>query len=843
MPFYLTGDPVPSADMRNVFDNAQHLDFAMNDITSALWKDRFGRNRMSWFGLESALSAKLTDIDSQFASQKASQNEDFHNSQAARENDFSSSQIDKESRFQQFLLNSGYQFLGDYEKGPWKFSSRNQYIRYDGQYWRLGSSSPDDFATTGITKATFEVDKLSLVLMDGDVLRQEMAGSDGLKFIGKCGSLEDLRKIEPTFSGQSIKLERAVDGGPLINIELTHNPIPSDTVDNGYCRFVTVGGNIWDADISSGYDIRLAGYVKSKGNIAECLQKIVDSVVSRIVTSGNYNTQEFLINIYGDDTQTNDSPHIVSQTIKMPQFCTLKFHGGKHMFVAGGDFPCFKIDNAQFFASHGLTWAIGVGGYGTPSRHKSNGFKKVIFDSPQGVTIIGLGKDASNGDGVIYGQIEDVTGSVVSSSDTSLGLLFINNYNHGLRLGTINTYNLYLDDVYIDGITYGLIAESTVSKNSGETVHVRGGTIGAGYTYGTDGRAIYINTLAFNLSISQAHLDYSSVAVIRLGPRSTYSCIRVRDTWIEGFDKLIECNGMYAGRKPHVYLVDCEFECRQADNVARWGGPRQIFDSGEFYALTVINPTFVFFKKPGKNCQTIALAGLETKGFSKIDYGSGYLGATDLTRLHRPYPIDIYSSIRGLGLFSGTEGDDAIATYDTSQMNIIKSGNPVVKYGPKLDMLTRFQSLIITLSATTDIVYIYPRHKVFLERGGSVAGSCSVMLDSAQGSVNISTCLLNYYDKTTNGTVSGSVVTLSNTASLNGTIQGPIVEDVLTYLQEAGTALTRSDFVGVEPTWVSQNYTALEVGLVSGYQFSLPALKFTGFTGSIRIALPFWWRI
>jgi hypothetical protein len=26
MPFYLTRDPVPSADMRNVFDNAQNLD-------------------------------------------------------------------------------------------------------------------------------------------------------------------------------------------------------------------------------------------------------------------------------------------------------------------------------------------------------------------------------------------------------------------------------------------------------------------------------------------------------------------------------------------------------------------------------------------------------------------------------------------------------------------------------------------------------------------------------------------------------------------------------------------------------------------------------------------------
>ncbi|HBZ3257950.1 TPA: hypothetical protein MG698_21850, partial [Klebsiella pneumoniae] len=66
MPFYLTRDPVPSADMRNVFDNAQNLDLALNDITSSFWSDRLGRSRMSWFGLESAFTVKLSDFESRF---------------------------------------------------------------------------------------------------------------------------------------------------------------------------------------------------------------------------------------------------------------------------------------------------------------------------------------------------------------------------------------------------------------------------------------------------------------------------------------------------------------------------------------------------------------------------------------------------------------------------------------------------------------------------------------------------------------------------------------------------------------------------------------------------------
>lgn len=73
MPFYLTRDPVPSADMRNVFDNAQNLDLFLNDITSAFWTDRLGRSRMSWFGMESAFTVKLTDFESHFATQLTAQ--------------------------------------------------------------------------------------------------------------------------------------------------------------------------------------------------------------------------------------------------------------------------------------------------------------------------------------------------------------------------------------------------------------------------------------------------------------------------------------------------------------------------------------------------------------------------------------------------------------------------------------------------------------------------------------------------------------------------------------------------------------------------------------------------
>ena len=168
MSFYLTGNPVPSASMPDVHDNAQNLDFALNEITSTFWTDRLGRRRMSWFGIESAFTMKLTDFESRFDSRLAEQ-----------ESVFAESLVDKENRFQQFLGDSGYVFLGDYEDGPFQFSARNQYIRFQNQFYRLNKSTDTGFTTTGTDETSFANDVTHLVLMDGDTLRQNLGSGDG----------------------------------------------------------------------------------------------------------------------------------------------------------------------------------------------------------------------------------------------------------------------------------------------------------------------------------------------------------------------------------------------------------------------------------------------------------------------------------------------------------------------------------------------------------------------------------------------------------------------------------------------------------------------------------------
>ncbi|MCU4147445.1 hypothetical protein JKF60_04240, partial [Klebsiella quasipneumoniae] len=136
--------PVPSTDIRNVVFAGAKLD---EEVTGSgeYYTDRLGVNRLTNTG---------------------------------RNNQFNAAQADKEARFQQFLLSSGYVFLGDYEDGPFQFSARNQYIRYDTQYYRLNAATDVGFTTTGTDATSFASDVTHFVLMDGDTLRQNLGSSE-----------------------------------------------------------------------------------------------------------------------------------------------------------------------------------------------------------------------------------------------------------------------------------------------------------------------------------------------------------------------------------------------------------------------------------------------------------------------------------------------------------------------------------------------------------------------------------------------------------------------------------------------------------------------------------------
>ncbi|HIE2548297.1 TPA: glycosyl hydrolase family 28-related protein [Klebsiella pneumoniae] len=200
---YNTGNPVPSSAMPDAWDNNATIDAFVSSQDLKV-KTRTGIERDTMSGMQKKFDDQLTQQRVDFDVQHLSQSDTFNISQSEREATFSrqlseqegvfeSSQADKENRFASFLDSSGYVFLGDYQNGPFQFSARNQYIRYNNQYYRLNAATDVGFTTTGTDATSFANDVTHFVLMDGDTLRQNLGSNDlpGLALVAlpKSGNL------------------------------------------------------------------------------------------------------------------------------------------------------------------------------------------------------------------------------------------------------------------------------------------------------------------------------------------------------------------------------------------------------------------------------------------------------------------------------------------------------------------------------------------------------------------------------------------------------------------------------------------------------------------------------
>ena len=208
---YNTGNPVPSPAMPDVWDNNETIDSFVNSPEISV-TTRTGIVRDTMFGMQKKADEQRIAASVALAEQMDSQ-----------ESAFNAAQTDKEDRFQGFLNSSGYVFLGNYENGPFQFSARNQYIRYDNQYYRLNAATDVGFTTTGTDATSFANDVAHLVLMDGDVLRQELASPSGASNVGlsQGGTVQDAvywltpemfgaKASDPSFDNQ-YKIQEAID--------------------------------------------------------------------------------------------------------------------------------------------------------------------------------------------------------------------------------------------------------------------------------------------------------------------------------------------------------------------------------------------------------------------------------------------------------------------------------------------------------------------------------------------------------------------------------------------------------------------------------------------------------
>lgn len=164
---YNTGNPLGSTAAKDLFDNASNFDEAMNSTSPAFY-DRLGFRRETWAGMEVAFDQSLAAQD---------------------------------AKFQETLNSLGYIYAGEYAAAL-VLPGRNYYVAVSAAttgsaagYFRPSASAPVPLVLTGV----WATDAPELVLIGDDVLRDELADSDGATMIGYLNGTV-ARKLEEIVS-------------------------------------------------------------------------------------------------------------------------------------------------------------------------------------------------------------------------------------------------------------------------------------------------------------------------------------------------------------------------------------------------------------------------------------------------------------------------------------------------------------------------------------------------------------------------------------------------------------------------------------------------------------------
>ena len=164
MTTYNTGNPVPSADARDRYDNSQTLDEVVNGDSES-YSSRTGKQVISLGGMNSR----------------------FNNAQDSRESAFNLSQEEKQEAFQSFLDGTGWSSLGAYAGGI-SITSHTQTVDYLGQPYQLKPSIPASLDAPYVTTGVWATEGVNFKLVGDNSLRQDIVNKlDPLLGAGMLG--------------------------------------------------------------------------------------------------------------------------------------------------------------------------------------------------------------------------------------------------------------------------------------------------------------------------------------------------------------------------------------------------------------------------------------------------------------------------------------------------------------------------------------------------------------------------------------------------------------------------------------------------------------------------------
>lgn len=172
MTTYNTGNPVPSGNAKDRYDNSQTFDEFING-TLTYYKNRIGNNVLSLKGMLDLFNAAQQDRAEKFEAMEAEFENDFDVAQDGRNEAFEGDLIRYKDLVNQFLMSSGYEMPPiEYEEGaPVEVARPTQVISYQGSLYSVKLPASFPVILSGI----WSVASISLVFRADQPLRQEIS--------------------------------------------------------------------------------------------------------------------------------------------------------------------------------------------------------------------------------------------------------------------------------------------------------------------------------------------------------------------------------------------------------------------------------------------------------------------------------------------------------------------------------------------------------------------------------------------------------------------------------------------------------------------------------------------
>lgn len=475
MSTYKTKNPLGSAAVKDLYDNAENVDKFVNDRTKEELEDRLGVLRKTWHGMEMIFSRFIDYIT---------------------------------GRGEQAVAAIGWQELGNWAVGL-VVDNRQQIVYYNGSWYKylgelehvIAGDSPENDG--GVWSAANPTGKWSNI---GDAaLRSNLGSGDGLKMVGRCASLSSLRLTEPAVDGQWIVLEKAIPGGQIINEILTYDAADTVSPDNGYSVFVTANGRRWKADLSKGYNpLFLLGAVGYE-SISSCINKIAYDLA--VLWGNKKGVIDYCTTIRIPGMPRGETRYHVTGAIHIPSFVS------------------FNLDVDTCFDYYGVQNTDGIiidnsyfpmlldSNYDTSPTARP---RSVLLWEAERQTIQGgkltlthpTGAARTSNAGITIGNTAngfiDVRGCCLNNF-ASLG------FYYGIKINSFDNYINSFSNFHLGRNHYAVAVIGETKNNAGERFAFFNGTLAD-----SDSDLIYIENNAFELFFTLCSCDYSTGDLVKI---------------------------------------------------------------------------------------------------------------------------------------------------------------------------------------------------------------------------------------------------------------------------------------------------------------------------------------